>query len=289
MIAGPTASGKSALALEAARARGGVIINADASQLYADLRVLTARPTAAEEAAAPHRLYGVRDAALPCSAAEWAAMAAAEIAAAHRAGRLPILVGGTGLYLSALMEGIAPVPPIEAGVRAAVRQMAPAAVRAALEAEDPAMARRLRASDPQRNARALEVIRSTGRSLAEWQQARTGGMLGQVALETWLVVPEDRAAHAARAEARLDSMLAAGALEEVRRLVLRGLAPDLPAMKALGVKPLAAHLSGALALEEAIARAKADTRRYIKRQLTWFVSGGQARGWLAGAFRRGLA
>lgn len=284
MIAGPTASGKSAHALGLAEARDGIIINADASQLVADLRILTARPSPQDEARVPHRLYGILDAADPCSAARWAGLARAEIAAAHAAGRLPILVGGTGLYLATLLEGIAPVPPINPAIRADVRALGPAAVRAALEAEDPAMAARLRPSDPQRNARALEVIRSTGRSLAEWQQRRAGGLLGEVRLETLLLLPE-RTSLVARAEARFDAMLGEGALDEVARLLARNLPADLPAMKALGVPPLAAHLSGAIPLEEAARRAKADTRRYIKRQFTWFATGGRARGWLSTAIR----
>jgi tRNA dimethylallyltransferase len=284
VIAGPTASGKSARAIEVALARGGTIINADASQLYADLRLLTARPAADDEARVPHRLYGVLDAADPASAARWAAMARAEIEDAWRAGRMPVLVGGTGLYLATLIEGIAPVPDIAPDIRAAVRALPPEQVRAALEREDPAMAARLNRHDPQRNARALEVVRATGRSLAAWQRARDGGLLGRVALGVELLLP-DRAALSARAEARFDAMLAEGALDEVRRLVARNLPADLPAMKALGVPPLAAHLAGDIPLVEAVARAKADTRRYIKRQFTWFVSGGRASGWLSDATR----
>lgn len=282
MIAGPTAAGKSAHALALADARDGIVINADASQLYADLRVLTARPSPADEARAPHRLYGVLDADDPCSAARWAGLARAEIAAAHAAGRLPILVGGTGLYLAALLEGIAPVPEIDPDIRAGVRALAPEAVRAALEREDPLMAARLRPRDPQRNARALEVVRATGRSLADWQRETSGGLLPEIALEVRLVLP-DRAALHARAEARLDRMLAGGALAEVARLLARRLPPDRPAMKALGVRPLGAHLEGRIGLAEARARTLADTRAYIRRQLTWFVSGGRARGWLRGA------
>jgi tRNA dimethylallyltransferase len=284
VIAGPTAGGKSAHALAMAEARRGVIINADASQLYADLRILTARPTPEDEARVPHRLYGVRDAANPCSAAHWAQRARDEIIAAHAAGRLPILVGGTGLYLATLLEGIAPVAPIDATIRAEVRGLPSEAVRRALETEDPVMASRLRPGDRQRNARALEVMRSTGRSLAQWQQQKAGGILDAVALDVHLILP-DRATLAARAEARLDAMLAEGALQEVERLMARNLAPDLPAMKALGVPPLAAHLAGEISLEEAVARTRADTRRYIKRQFTWFATGGRARGWLAAARR----
>lgn len=278
VIAGPTASGKSALALTLARARNGIIINADASQLYADLAILSARPTEAEMAGVPHRLFGVRDGANPASAAEWAAMARAEIAAAHAGGRLPILVGGTGLYLTSLIAGIAPVPPIDPAVRTAVRALPLAELRTALEAEDPAMAARLRPTDPQRTARALEVIRSTGRSLADWQaEPRTGGIGGAVALEPLVLdLPRDRLA--ARIDARIDAMWNAGALDEVRRLAARALPPALPVMRAIGVPPLLGHLRGEMTGEQAIDRWRLDTRRYAKRQATWMRH--QFPGWL---------
>lgn len=284
VIAGPTASGKSALALERARAQGGVLINADASQLYAPLRILSARPTPAEEAQAPHRLYGTLAGDEACSAARWAAMAKEEIAGAHAGGALPILVGGTGLYLRTLIEGIAPVPPIPEAIRTAIRALPPADVRAALLAEDPAMAARLHPHDPQRNARALEVIRATGRSLGAWQQQVAGGIGDQVTLDAQLLLP-DPADLAQRIDARFDAMMAAGALDEVRALVALGLSPDLPVMKALGVRPLVAYLEGRLPLEAALAAAKRQTRAYARRQRTWFASGGAARGWLATATR----
>lgn len=282
VIAGPTAAGKSALALALAARRRGTIINADASQLYADLRILSARPDPSDEALVPHRLYGVIDAADPCSAARWAAMATAEVETAWAEGRLPILVGGTGLYLRALLDGVAPVPPVPAGVRAAVRAMAPADVRRALLAEDPEAAARLHPNDRQRNARALEVIRGTGRPLAAWQQVPHGGLAARVALEAIVVAPSRDLLYA-RCDQRFAAMIAAGALDEVVRLRDRGLVADLPVMKALGVPPLLDHLAGRLTLPEAIARAQQETRHYAKRQLTWFVSGGQARGWLADA------
>lgn len=275
VIAGPTASGKSALALKIAHACNGVIINADASQVYADLRILSARPAEAEMEGVPHRLYGIIDGAESCTAARWAALARAEIGAAHAGGRLPILVGGTGLYLKVLIAGIADVPPVPEAVRAPVRALDAPALRAALEREDPLMAARLHPNDRQRNARALEVMRATGRSLAAWQ-AETGGGLGDaVALGARVLLP-DRAALNAACDLRFDRMMAEGALDEVRRLRARGLSPDLPVMKALGVPPLLAHLDGRLSLEEAIARARLETRRYAKRQRTWFASGGQA-------------
>ncbi|WP_448578592.1 tRNA (adenosine(37)-N6)-dimethylallyltransferase MiaA [Thermaurantiacus sp.] len=284
VIAGPTASGKSALALDLARTLGGVLINADASQLYRDLRILSARPTAAEEAEAPHRLYGILPGEEACSAARWAAMARDEIASAHAAGRIPILVGGTGLYLRTLIEGIAPVPPIPEEIRAEVRALPAAGLRAALLREDPAMAERLHPHDPQRQARALEVIRATGRSLLWWQQAQGDGLSPQVALDARLLLP-DRAWLAERIDRRFDSMMAEGALEEARALLALGLPHDRPVMKALGVRPLIAHLHGRLPLAAAVEEAKRQTRAYAKRQLTWFAGGGQSRGWIATATR----
>ncbi len=269
VIAGATASGKSAHALELAEARGGVLINADASQVYADLPILSAGPSADDLARVPHRLFGTIDGAVACTAAHWAGLARVEIGAAHAAGVLPILVGGTGLYLRTLLEGIAPVPGIDAGVRAMVRAMVPAAVRGCLEVEDPVAAARLHPNDAQRNARALEVVRSTGRSLVEWQVAPPeGGLAGAVALEP-LVIDMPRGRLVERIEARVDGMWAAGALAEVERLAARGLSPSLPVMRAIGVPPLLAHLAGELTAEEALARWKLDTRQYAKRQATW--------------------
>jgi tRNA dimethylallyltransferase len=284
VIAGPTAAGKSAHAIALAARHRGVIINADASQLYADLALLSARPGADALAAAPHRLYGIWNGAEAGSAARWADLARAEIAAAHAAGQTPILVGGTGLSLAALIEGLADVPPVDPAVRAAVRALDRNAVRQALAAEDPAMAARLHPNDPQRNARALEVVRSTGRSLLLWQQQTGGGIGDLVALETRLLLPERGALYAA-CDARFDAMLADGALDEAARLLVRGLDPALPVMKALGVPALLAHLEGRLTLAEAIGRAKADTRHYARRQLTWFVGGARRSGWLAAARR----
>jgi tRNA dimethylallyltransferase len=274
VIAGATASGKSAAALDLAERRGGVIINADASQVYADLRILSARPSRDEEARAPHRLYGVIDGSLACSAATWAAMARAAIAEVHAAGQLPILVGGTGLYIRTLLDGIAPVPEIPDAVRAEVRGLDDP--HAALAVEDAAMAARLRPSDRQRSARALEVWRATGRSLGEWQRANVGGIGEAVALQPY-VVEIERDALYARCDARFDLMLAGGALDEVAALARRGLARDLPVMKALGVPPLLRHLAERLPLAEAADIARRDTRHYAKRQLTWFRN--QTAGW----------
>jgi tRNA dimethylallyltransferase len=217
----------------------------------------------------PHRLFGAVDGAVACTAAHWAGLARAEIAAAHAAGLVPVLVGGTGLYLRTLLEGIAPVPGIAPAVRQAVRGLTPGEARAALEAEDPAMAARLHPNDAQRNARALEVVRSTGRSLSDWQAAPAeGGLAAEVALEPLVMeMPRDRLV--ARIDARVEAMWAAGALAEVARLAARGLRADLPVMRAIGVPPLLAHLAGELTAEAAVARWKLDTRQYAKRQATW--------------------
>jgi tRNA dimethylallyltransferase len=269
VIAGPTASGKSALAVAVAQALGGTIINADASQLYADLSIISARPSRAEEAVVPHRLYGVLDGDAVASAARWAGMARAEIAAAREAGRVPILVGGTGLYLRTLIDGIAPVPDIDPGVREAVRAMAAAEVHAALQREDAAAAARLQPADQQRTRRALEVVRSTGVALSVWQQQREGGLEMPVRA---LVLRGNRAALYARCDARFAAMVNAGAVDEVRALLARQLPDDRPVLKAVGVPPLAAYLGGQLTLDAAVAQAQQDTRNYAKRQTTWFAN-----------------
>jgi tRNA dimethylallyltransferase len=271
VIAGPTASGKSALALELAEARHGVVINADSAQVYRDLRVITARPTVDEEARVPHALFGHVDAAdAGYSAARWAEEARSAIAAATSAGRLPILVGGTGLYIRTLLEGIAPVPPIDPDVRASVRALPVADAYAALGREDAAAAARLAPADTARIARALEVVRSTGRPLAHWQARREGGIADAVDLRPALLLP-DRDSLTARIDARLVAMFADGAVEEVEALLAR---PDLPATapirRAIGVPPIAAMLAGQLSRDEALAQAQLDTRRYAKRQYTWF-------------------
>ncbi len=269
VIAGPTAAGKSALALVVAERHGGTIINADASQLYAGLRILSARPNEADLARAPHRLYGVIDGAEACNAARWAGLARVEIAAAHAAARLPIVCGGSGMYLRTLLDGIAPVPSIDPGIRAVVRQLAPADAYAALVREDPRAAARLAPADRQRVMRALEVLRSTGQTLAMWQSAATGGLAATMAVRG-VVVDRPRAELHARIETRFAAMLAAGALAEAAALAARRLDPALPVMKALGVAPLLAVLAGKTTLAEATAAALADTRQYAKRQQTWF-------------------
>ncbi len=246
----------------------GIVINADSAQVYRDLRTLSARPSAADEARAPHRLYGHLDGAIACSAADWAAAARSEIAAAHAAGRLPILVGGTGLYLHVLLKGIAPIPPVDDAIRAAVRALPVEEAYAALLREDTAAAGRLRPRDTTRIARALEVVRSTGRPIHEWQAMTDGGIADTVALAPMVIEPPRELLYA-RCDARFAAMVANGALEEVAALLERGLSSDLPVMKALGVAPLARHLAGELTLDAAIAAAAQQTRNYAKRQLTW--------------------
>ncbi|MEI6487226.1 MAG: tRNA (adenosine(37)-N6)-dimethylallyltransferase MiaA [Sphingomonadales bacterium] len=267
VLTGPTAGGKSALALALAQRVGGTIINADASQLYRDLAIVSARPSPAETALVPHRLYGVLAGDDVCSAARWAAMARDAVAAVRAAGRHPIIVGGTGLYLAALIDGLAPVPAIPDAVRAEVRTLGTAAARAALEREDPQAAARLMPADRQRTLRALEVVRATGRPLGHWQQQRDGG-IGAAAVQGF-VVDRPRAELNARAETRLAAMLAAGALAEVAALMALRLPADVPVMKALAVPQLAAHLAGHRSLEAALAEALLATRRYQKRQQTW--------------------
>ncbi len=270
LIAGPTASGKSALALALAEMANGVIVNADSAQVYRDLRIVSARPGPAEEARAPHRLYGYRDGAVPCSAADWAGDARREIAAAHAAGRLPIVVGGTGLYIRTLLEGIAPVPPINPAVRAAVRSLPVAEAHAALAGEDPEAAARLRPTDTSRVGRALEVVRSTGRPLAAWQSERRGGIAGEVSLRPLLLLPSRDWLYA-RCDQRFEQMLSDEGLEEVCSLLARKLDPALPVMRAIGVREVAALLAGQLTRDEALQAGRAATRQYAKRQYTWFA------------------
>jgi len=269
LIAGPTASGKSALALALAERRDGIVINADSSQVYRDLAIVSARPSAEEEARAPHRLYGYRDGALPFSAADWAADARAAVHDAHSEGRLPILAGGTGLYLRTLIEGIAPIPPIDPAVRAAVRAMAVAESHAALAAEDPEAAQRLRPSDTTRVARALEVVRSTGLPLAHWQQHKAGGIGDRVHLLPLILLPPREWLYA-RCDRRFERMMSEPGIEEVRRLLQRKLDPDLPVMRAIGVAAIAAFLRGRMDREEALEAGRTATRQYAKRQYTWF-------------------
>ncbi|MGE5506133.1 MAG: tRNA (adenosine(37)-N6)-dimethylallyltransferase MiaA [Actinomycetota bacterium] len=271
-IAGPTASGKSGLALAVAEEFGGVVVNADSMQVYDVLSVLTARPSAADEARVPHRLYGVLSPAEACSAARWRGMAAAEMRAAWDTGRLPVVVGGTGLYLRALQDGLSPIPEVPDAVRTAARarlaEVGNAAFHAELAARDPVMAARLDPGNSQRLVRAFEVIEATGRSLADWQAVPPEGAVAARWLTLALLPPRD--ALYAACDGRFRRMVEAGALDEVRTLAAMNLPADLPAMKALGVPELAAHLAGTLPLDQAIAAAQQATRNYAKRQLTWF-------------------
>ena len=273
LIAGPTASGKSALAVKIAEKIAGMIINADSMQVYRDLRIITARPTPEEEARVPHRLYGHIDAAENYSVGRWSVEVAKTLAQAESVGQVPILVGGTGLYFKALTQGLAAVPPTPPDVRAAVRArlevLGPEGLHAELEKRDPAMGARLKPGDRMRVARALEVLEATGRSLAAWQREGMRPILAPEQASKFFLNP-DRAALHARIDARFDAMLAEGAIEEVRALDARGLDPLLPAMKAHGVPWLRRYLHGEITLEEAAAGGKQDTRRYTKRQLTWF-------------------
>jgi len=271
LIAGPTASGKSALALALARERGGVIINADSMQVYRELRVLTARPSEDDEQEAPHWLYGHVSADDAYSVSRWLADVGMALADAQREGLCPIVVGGTGLYFKALTEGLSPVPPIPADVRERWREAArrdPMQLYDTLRQRDPAMAARLPATDTQRITRALEVIDATGLSLAEWHGRRGRPLLDGMACER-LLVTRSRQELYERCDRRFEAMIVAGALGEVKALAALGLSPDLPAMRALGVAPLLAHLQGALSIDEAVARGQAETRQYVKRQETW--------------------
>lgn len=271
LIAGPTASGKSALALALAERTGGTIINADSAQVYADLRVLSARPSPEEEARAPHRLFGHVDGAdTGYSAARWAGEARLAIAEAAAAGSLPILVGGTGLYMRTLIDGIAPVPPIDAKVRATVRALPVAEAFDALALEDPASAKRLSPADTTRVARALEVIRSTGKPLAEWQEARDGGIGEDIDLRAVILLP-DRTWLFDRIDRRFAAMLETGAIDEVRALLARtDLSADAPVRRAIGIPEIAALLTGGIDRHTAIERGTIATRQYAKRQYTWF-------------------
>ncbi|MGH7029628.1 MAG: tRNA (adenosine(37)-N6)-dimethylallyltransferase MiaA [Stellaceae bacterium] len=271
IVAGPTASGKSALALELAAVLGGVIINADALQIYRDLAILTARPDPATCARAPHRLYGVLDAAERGSAGNWRERALTEIAAATRSGRLPIVVGGTGLYLRALTEGLAPFPEIPEEFRAEAaalhRALGGAGFRERLAALDPEAARRIYAADMQRLQRAYAVVRATGLPIDAWRDRAHSAAPYRFA--TILLMPPRQPLYAS-CDARFIAMIERGALAEAAALAERGLDPGLPAMKAVGLPELVSHLRGEMPLAAATAAAQRATRRYAKRQMTWF-------------------
>jgi tRNA dimethylallyltransferase len=273
LIAGPTASGKSALALRLAEKLGGTIVNADSMQVYRDLRIVTARPSAGEEARAQHLLHGHVDAAVNYSTGQWLRDVAEVLAALAQEGRTAILVGGTGLYFKALTAGLAAVPPIPADIRAQVRaRLASEGVRPLydeLRERDPQTAHRLMPNDRSRISRALEVVLATGRSLSDWHCEGLPPLVDANRVAKVFITCE-RQELVRRIETRFAAMLQAGALDEVRALKHRQLDPSLPAMKAHGVPWLIRHLDGAISLDEAAAGAVMDTRRYAKRQLTWF-------------------
>jgi tRNA dimethylallyltransferase len=268
LIAGPTASGKSALALALAELTPSVIINADSMQVYRDLRVITARPSEEEESRAPHRLFGHIDGAEACSAARWAREATEAIAEARAMGRLPILVGGTGLYIRTLLDGIAPIPDIDPDIRATVRALPVAESHVALKAEDPEAAARIAPADTNRIARALEVIRSTGRTLSDWQQHREGGIAADVHLAPLILLPP-RDWLNERCDLRFDTMFAEGQ-GEVADLLARNLDPALPVMRAIGIPEIGAFQRGEMTEADVKIAGKRATGQYAKRQYTWF-------------------
>ena len=247
-----------------------MIVNADSAQVYRDVPILSAAPSSDELARAEHRLYGVLDGSKACSAADWAAMARREIEDVHASGRLPILVGGTGLYLRTLLQGIAPVPPIDPRIRRQVREASVEKNRERLLQLDSQSAARLNPADRLRIARALEVVLSTGKTLAEWQSRREGGIGGAVALRPLILLPPREWLYR-RCDERFAAMVEHGAAEEVRALLKRNLSPDLPVMRGIGVLEIAGWLNGEATREDAISAGQQATRRYAKRQYTWFA------------------
>ncbi len=274
LIAGPTASGKSDLAVRLALAlaqdgRKAAVINADSAQVYRDLQVLSARPDEEEMRGVDHRLFGTWDGAQPCSAGNWADAAKREIAALHAEGAVPILVGGTGLYMRTLLDGIAPVPEIDPAIRAQVRALPQAEARQALLKEDPFAAKKLAPADNSRTARALEVVRSTGKPLNHWQKHLVGGIGDAIMLHPLILLPERQVLYD-RCDQRFEVMLDAGAVEEVETLVARNLDTALPVMRAIGVREIAGWLRGETSKEVMIEAGQLATRQYSKRQYTWF-------------------
>ena len=269
LIAGPTASGKTALALRLAKKHDVVIINADSAQVYADLPILSAQPSPEEMEQAPHKLFGYLDGTTACSAARWARDAKRAIGEAHTAGAIPVLVGGTGLYVRTLLDGIAPIPEINAELRAAVRHMPVADAYAALQEKDPQAATALAPTDSSRITRALEVVESTGRSILSWHRDKVGGIADDVSLKPLLLLPPRDWLYE-RCDKRFDMMFTGGAVEEVAALLERRLPDDAPVMRAIGVREIAAMLAGATTRDQAIALGKIATRQYAKRQYTWF-------------------
>ncbi|MDB5652119.1 MAG: tRNA ((37)-N6)-dimethylallyltransferase MiaA [Hyphomicrobiales bacterium] len=272
LIAGPTASGKSALAIRLAQELGGLVVNADSMQVYRDLRIITARPTLEEEAMVPHRLFGHVDGAVNYSVGKWVEDAKRQVAEITASGRLPIFAGGTGMYFKALLRGLSEIPAVPDTVRAEVRASAegasPGELHARLATSDPLTAARLRPTDPQRILRALEVFAATGQPLASFHESRSAPILDPARCLAFFLAPE-RALVTDRIDRRFETMMEHGALDEVERLAARGLDPALPVMRAHGVPGLIAYLRGEETLAEAIARGQRDTRAYAKRQFTF--------------------
>lgn len=269
LIAGPTASGKTALALRVAKSRDVVIINADSAQVYADLPILSAQPTESEKRSAPHRLFGYLDGRTACSAARWANDAKQAIHEAHDAGAMPILVGGSGLYIQTLLDGIAPIPEIDPELRARIRAMPVEQAYATLEKQDPAVAAKLGPADISRISRALEVIQGTGRSISDWRKIKTGGIGADISLRPLLLLPPREWLYQ-RCDVRFEQMMHQGAKEEVAALLAQNMPHDAPVMRAIGVPEISALLRGTMTEAEAIARGQIATRQYAKRQFTWF-------------------
>ncbi len=269
LIAGPTASGKTALALHIAQKQPVTVINADSAQVYAHLPILSAQPAATEMATAPHKLFGYLDGRDTCSAARWAQDAKTEIEQAWREERLPLLVGGTGLYLRTLLFGIAPIPEIDPEMRKEVRSLPTDAAYQALLEEDAASAAALSPNDDSRVKRALEVIRSTGTSIIDWRQRLEGGIADEVNLRPLILLPPRDWLHD-RCDQRFEQMMEQGAVDEVRSLLALNLPADAPVMRAIGVPEISAMLNGEIDRAEAVSRGQAATRQYAKRQYTWF-------------------
>ena len=268
-MVGPTASGKSALALEIAKKQPSVIINADSAQVYSDLAILSARPGENEMEGIEHRLFGYIDGSESCSAARWAEDAKAAIAEAHERDLLPILVGGTGLYVRILLDGIAPIPEIDPDIRQEIRKMETLEAYRALQHLDPVAAGRLHAADTTRVQRALEVVRSTGKPLDHWQRHKVGGIGGKIKLHPLVLLPPREWLYR-RCDTRFQEMIDRGAKEEVARLLARNLPANLPVMRAIGVAEIAHWVAGNIDRDVAAERAQIATRQYAKRQYTWF-------------------
>lgn len=269
LIAGPTASGKSALAVRLGQLLPSMVINADSAQVYRDLRIVSARPSPAEMDGVEHRLFGYIDGAQACSAAHWAHDAKRAIAAAHAEETIPILVGGTGLYIRTLLDGIAPIPAIDESIREEIRALPVQLAHDALRREDPEAAARLKPADTTRVARALEVVRSTGKTLATWQVQRTGGIAGEIDIVPLILLPP-RDWLFERIERRFSHMVETGAIDEIEKLLARDLNPDLPVMRAIGVPEIRSMLTGEFSRAQMMERGTIATRQYGKRQYTWF-------------------